>query len=289
MSARSEGWTHELRTRLRFFAWRRYALLMIGGSIVTVLLACAIFPETIATHSPYAVDVPNKLQGPTAAHWLGTDELGRDTFSRTVHATTISIKVALIAVAIGLVGGTIIGTLSAFFGGLADMVTMRAMDLLYAFPAILLAIVIMAALGTSILNAMLAIGIVFIPGFSRLARALTLSVVHQGYIEAAHVIGMSQTRIVVREILPNVITPLVVEAAVASAYAILIESSLSFLGLGAQPPEASWGNMLDNGRGFMGQTPWLGIVPGMAMFLAVLGFTLLGDGLRDFMDPKLKD
>jgi peptide/nickel transport system permease protein len=169
------------------------------------------------------------------------------------------------------------------------MALMRLMELLFSFPAILLAVVLMAAFGTSISNAMLAIGIIFIPGFSRLARAATHSVLRQHYVEAARTIGMSDARILWREILPNIVTPLLVEAAVAFAYAVLLESALSFLGLGAQPPEPSWGNMLNTGRGFMAQAPWLGIVPGLAMFLCVLGFNLLGDGLRDLFDPHLRE
>jgi peptide/nickel transport system permease protein len=147
----------------------------------------------------------------------------------------------------------------------------------------------MAAFGTNIFNAMMAIGIIFIPGFSRLARAATHQVLRQQYVEAARTVGMSDARIVIREILPNVATPLMVEAAVAFAYAVLLESALSFLGLGAQPPDPSWGNMLNTGRGFMAQAPWLGIVPGMAMFICVLGFNLLGDGLRDYFDPHLRE
>jgi peptide/nickel transport system permease protein len=166
---------------------------------------------------------------------------------------------------------------------------MRLTELRFSFPAILLAIVLMASLGTSVLNAMIAIGIIFIPGFARLARASTNLTLQQQYIEAARTIGMSHARIILREILPNVVTPLLVEAAVAFAYAVLLESALSFLGLGAQPPDPSWGNMLNTGRGFMAQAPWLSIVPGMALFLCVLGFNLLGDGLRDVLDPHLRD
>ena len=271
------------------FSWRRYGLLLIGSFLVSCILIAAVFANWIAPHSPYELDVAVMLQGPSPAHWLGTDELGRDVFSRTIHAARISVEVALIAVGVGLLGGTVIGIVAAYFGGLIDMMLMRLMELLFSFPAILLAVVLMASLGTNILNAMIAIGIIFIPGFSRLARAATQSVLRQQYIEAARAIGMSDGRILVREILPNVVTPLLVEAAVAFAYAVLLESALSFLGLGAQPPEPSWGNMLNTGRGFMAQAPWLGIVPGIAMFLCVLGFNLLGDGLRDFFDPPLRD
>jgi peptide/nickel transport system permease protein len=269
--------------------WRRYRLLVIGGVLASVVLVAAIFAPAIAPYSPYDLDVAHMLQGPSAAHWLGTDELGRDVLSRTIYAARISVEVAVVAVSVGLFGGTIIGILSAYFGGLVDLALMRLMELLFSFPAILLAVVLMASLGTSILNAMIAIGIIFIPGFSRLARASTQAVLRQQYVEAARTVGMSDLRILLSEILPNVVVPLLVEAAVAFAYAVLLESALSFLGLGAQPPEPSWGNMLNTGRGFMARDPGLGIVPGMAMFLCVLGFNLLGDGLRDFFDPHLRD
>jgi peptide/nickel transport system permease protein len=269
--------------------WRRWRLLAIGGALVGLVVFCAVFADVVAPYSAYDLDVASMLQGPSAAHWLGTDEVGRDVLSRAIHAARISVKVALVAVAIGLVGGTVIGIIAAYFGGWIDLALMRLMELLFSFPAILLAVILLASLGTSILNAMLAIGIIFIPGFSRLARAATNDVLRQQYVEAARAVGMSDARIVLREILPNVVTPLLVEAAVAFAYAVLLESALSFLGLGAQPPEPSWGNMLNTGRGFMAQAPWLGIVPGMAMFLCVLGFNLLGDGLRDAFDPHLRE
>ena len=275
--------------RLKAISWGRYRLLLIGGFLVGLVVLSAVFADVISPYSPYDIDVANKLRPPNHAHWLGTDEIGRDVLSRTIHAARISVKVGTVAVSVGLIGGAIIGITAGYFGGLIDMVLMRLMELLFSFPAILLAIVLMAVLGTSILNAMAAIGIIFIPGFSRLARAATQDVLRQQYIEAAHTIGMSDLRILTREILPNVITPLVVEAMAAFAYAVLLESSLSFLGLGAQPPEPSWGNMLNTGRGFMDQAPWLSIVPGMAMFIGVLGFNLLGDGLRDFFDPRLKE
>lgn len=273
----------------RKFNWRRWLLLLIGGVLVGIFVLCAIFAEFIAPYSPYDLDVSSMLQRPSTAHWLGTDEVGRDELSRVIFAARISIEVALVAVGVGLLGGTIIGILAAYFGGWIDIILMRFMELLFSFPAILLAVILMASLGTSMLNAMVAIGIIFIPGFSRLARAATNDVLRQQYIDAARVIGMKDSRILFSEILPNVVTPLLVEAAVAFAYAVLLESALSFLGLGAQPPEASWGNMLSTGRGFMTQAPWLGIVPGMALFLCVLGFNLLGDGLRDAFDPHLRE
>lgn len=268
---------------------RRWGLLALGGALVLLFVASALFAPQLSPRDPYQLDVGVMLMGPSPEHWLGTDELGRDMLARTIHAARISMQVALVAVAVGLIGGTLIGVLAAYFGGWLDLVLMRLMELLFSFPAILLAVILMASLGTSTLNAMLAIGIIFMPGFARLARASTHAVLRQSYIDAARCLGMSDRRIMLREILPNIVAPSLVEAAVAFAYAVLLESALSFLGLGAQPPEPSWGNMLSTGRGFMEQAPWLGIVPGMAMFLCVLGFNLLGDGLRDLLDPHLRD
>ncbi|MBU6350681.1 MAG: ABC transporter permease [Chloroflexi bacterium] len=269
--------------------WRRYRLLWIGGVLVALVCLAALFAPWVTPYSPYDLDVTDMLQAPSATHWLGTDEIGRDVLSRTVFAARISLQVGLVAVAVGLFGGLLIGVVAGYWGGILDLALMRAMELLFSFPAILLAIVLMAVLGTSILNAMVAIGIIFIPGFARLARVSTQKVLRQSYIDAARTIGMADARILQREILPNVMTPLLVEAMTAFAYAVILESSLSFLGLGAQPPEPSWGNMLSTGRGFMAQAPWLAIVPGAALFVGVLGFNLLGDGLRDFFDPRMKD
>jgi peptide/nickel transport system permease protein len=271
------------------FNWRRWRLVVTGGAIVGMVLFIAVFAPLIAPSSPFDLDVAQMLRAPSPAHLLGTDELGRDVLSRVIHAARLSMMVAVLASLIGLVFGTIIGTLAAYFGGAVDLVLMRLMEVLFSFPAILLAIVLMASLGTSILNAMIAIGIIFIPGFARLARASAENVLRQQYVEQARAIGMSHFRIVTREILPNILAPLLVEAAVAFSYAVLLESALSFLGLGAQPPDPSWGNMLNTGRGFMAQAPWLSLAPGFAIFLTVLGFNMLGDGLRDAFDPHLRD
>lgn len=269
-----------------FYRWR---LVIFGSAIIGIILICAIFAPWVAPYSPYDLDYMAMLQGPTATHWLGTDEVGRDTLSRVIFGARLSMQVAFIAAGIGLICGTLIGVTAAYFGGIVDLVLMRLMELLFSFPAILLAVVLMASLGTSVLNAMIAIGIVFIPGFSRLARAATEVVLREQYVESARALGMSHGRILFREIMPNIVAPLLVEAAVAFSYAILLESALSFLGLGAQPPEPTWGNMLNTGRGFMAQSAMMSIAPGMAIFITVLGFNLIGDGLRDALDPHMKE
>lgn len=271
------------------FDFHRWRLVILGGVIVGLILIAAILAPWVAPWSPYDLDYTAMLQGPSATHWLGTDELGRDTLSRVIYGARLSMQVAFIAAGVGLVCGTVIGVIAAYFGGIVDLVLMRLMELLFSFPAILLAVVLMASLGTSVINAMIAIGIVFIPGFSRLARAATEVVLREQYVEAARALGMRHARILFREIMPNIIAPLLVEAAVAFSYAILLESALSFLGLGAQPPEPTWGNMLNTGRGFMAQSAMLSIAPGMAIFLTVLGFNFIGDGLRDALDPHMKD
>jgi peptide/nickel transport system permease protein len=278
----------EAAARLLDGQWLRRWPLVVGIAILACLIFAAAFPQVLASHSAYTMDVPHRLKPPSAANWLGTDEFGRDVLSRTVVAARISVTVAGVAVAIGLLGGITIGLIAAYFGGLADMALMRGMDLLYAFPAMLLAIVIMAGLGTTTLNAMIAIGIIFIPGFARLCRAATEGVLRQQYIEVALTIGMSTTRILLREVLPNIAAPMMVQAAIAFSYAILVESALSFLGLGAQPPDPSWGSMINAGRGMMAIAPWLALAPGAAIFVSVLGFNLLGDGLRDLFDPRLR-
>lgn len=271
------------------FDFHRWRLVIFGSVIIGIILICAIFAPWVAPYSPYDLDYMAMLQGPTATHWLGTDEVGRDTLSRVIYGARLSMQVAFIAAGIGLICGTLIGVTAAYFGGIVDLVLMRLMELLFSFPAILLAVVLMASLGTSVLNAMIAIGIVFIPGFSRLARAATEVVLREQYVESARALGMSHGRILFREIMPNIVAPLLVEAAVAFSYAILLESALSFLGLGAQPPEPTWGNMLNTGRGFMAQSAMMSIAPGMAIFITVLGFNLIGDGLRDALDPHMKE
>ncbi len=274
---------------IRRLNWRRYGLVAVTLPVVAMVFLAAALAPFIAPYDPFELDVLVMLQGPSEGHLLGTDELGRDILSRVIHASRVSIVVGLVAVAIGATGGVLIGVLAAHFGGAVDSVLMRFMEIVFCFPAILLAVILMANLGTSVLNAMLAIGIIFIPGFARLTRAVAQTVQRQPFLEAAICLGVGPWRLVTREILPNVIGPVLVEAAVAFSYAVLLESALSFLGLGAQPPEPSWGNMINTGRGFIDQAPWISLAPGAALFVTVFSFNLLGDGLRDVLDPKLHD
>jgi ABC-type dipeptide/oligopeptide/nickel transport system permease subunit len=259
------------------------ALGIIGVTVVVVAsLGASLFSPT----DPLSMDSLSRLQGSTAAHLLGTDQLGRDTLTRLLYGGRLSILVSAIAVAIGLLAGGAIGMVAGYYGGLVDTVLMRCMDLLVSFPAILLAIVIMSALGTSIANAMVAIGIIFIPGFARYARSLTRSVMLEPFIAYARSTGIPLRRILLRDVLPNVAPGLLVQATVAMGYAITLEATLSFLGLGAQPPTPSWGNMIDAGRGFMARRPLMVIAPALAIVFAVVSANLLGEGLQMRADKR---
>jgi ABC-type dipeptide/oligopeptide/nickel transport system permease subunit len=261
--------------------------LILGAIGTTIFVVASALSPWLAPWSYEAMDSA-QFAGPFASpgHLLGTDEYGRDTLSRMLFGGQISLMVSLIAVGIGLTGGAIIGMAAGYLGGRADSLLMRAMDLLFSFPAILLAIVIMAALGTSIPNAMLAIGIIFIPGFARLARSLTRSVVLEPYVAYARATGVPALRILWKDVLPNVAPGLIVQATVAIGYAVTLEATLSFLGLGAQQPVPSWGNMIDAGRGMMGRAPHLVIVPALAILFTVLSTNLLGEGLQVRNDQK---
>jgi peptide/nickel transport system permease protein len=259
-----------------------------GGLIVLLIALAAIFAPALALHSPYEQFTTDQLVGPSATYPLGTDELGRDVFSRVLFGARISIQVAAISVSISLIIGGVLGLLAAFKGGGWDMVIMRFADIIFAFPSILLAIAVLAVLGPSLANVMVAIGIIFIPIFIRVTRAAGMVIMQEQYIEASKSSGAGTARIMFRHVLPNAMAPLLIQITLAISYAILIEASLSFLGLGAQPPEPSWGSMLSTGRGFMMFAPWTAFAPGMAIFLAVLGFNILGDGLRDVLDPRMR-
>ena len=281
ISSQQERW----RTLRRFLGNR---LATTGAVIILFLIFLAVFGEQLAPYDPNAIDMATRIQPPSAAHPFGTDDFGRDVLSRVIVGARVSLLVGLIAVGISLTLGTFLGLVSGYYGKWTDEAIMRGMDILFAFPAILLAIAIVAALGPGVNNAMIAIGIVYTPIFARITRGSVLAVREQVYVEAARSIGNRDRRILFRHILPNVSAPIIVEASLSMAFAILAEAALSFIGLGTQPPDPSWGRMLSEGRSFIQFAPWIGIFPGLAIMLTVMGFNFLGDGMRDALDPKLK-
>jgi peptide/nickel transport system permease protein len=261
---------------------------MSGALIVLLCIAIAIFAPLIAPYGPEET-MPNwKLYPPNEYFLMGTDEFGRDIFSRILYGARVSLQVGLISVSLALLLGATSGLAAGFLGGWVDTVVMRCMDVLFAFPAILLAIGIMAVLGGGITNAMLAIGIVYAPSFARLARASVLSLKELDFVHAARVLGVSEVGIVWRHVLPNIAAPMIVQTSFALSTAILIEAALSFLGLGTPPSVPSWGSMLSASRRYVELDPWPAIFPGLAIMLLVLGFNLFGDGLRDVLDPRLR-
>jgi len=261
---------------------------VLGLVLCLLVIFTAILAPLIAPYDPLKIDAYKRLQRPSREYWFGTDELGRDVLSRIIYGTRVSLSVGVISIFIALAVGTPLGLLCAFYGGTVDGVIMRVMDALAAFPAILLALAILSAMGPSVRNAMIAIGISFLPAFSRLTRGNALSVKENEYVDAARACGASNLYIMFRTILPNCLAPVLVHASIGFANSIIVEAGLSFLGLGAQPPTPSWGAMLQEGRQFMSQTVWYSIAAGMAIFFSVLGVNLVGDGLRDVLDPRLR-
>jgi peptide/nickel transport system permease protein len=261
--------------------------LAVAGSVVLVVLVfVGVFGPWLAPYGTNEIDVDNMLQHPTSAHPFGTDELGRDVFSRVIVAARVSLEVAVVSVGLALVVGVVIGLVAGYYRGWVDNALMRCMDVLFAFPVLLLAVAIVAVLGPGLLTAMVAIGVVYAPIFARVTRASVLSVREQVFVTAAVSIGTSDVRIMRRHVLPNITAPLIVQTSLSLAFAILSEAALSFLGLGVQPPAPSWGRMLYDGRGFVTDAWWLGVFPGAAIFLTVLAFNLVGDALRDVLDPR---
>ncbi|WP_028783690.1 nickel transporter permease [Thalassobacillus devorans] len=261
---------------------------LIGLIIISLLIIIAAFAPQIATHSPTDQSIINRYQAPSAEHWLGTDELGRDIFSRLVHGSRITIQIGVITVGISMIVGVFLGAVAGYFGRWVDQIIMRLIDIMMAFPSILLAIALVAVLGKSLTNAMIAVGIVGVPHFARIVRSTVLSVKETEYIEASRVIGAKNGRILFSHVLPNCLAPIIVQATLTIGTAILDAAGLSFLGLGAQPPLPEWGAMLSDGRSALQTAPWVVMFPGFAILLVVLGFNLLGDGLRDALDPRLK-
>jgi ABC-type dipeptide/oligopeptide/nickel transport system permease subunit len=271
---------------LRRLARNRMAL--IGLIVLLVAVLVAIAAPLIAPYPPNKIAVIDALQSPSRSHLMGTDNLGRDLFSRVLYGIRMSMLIATISIAVAATVGIALGLLSGYYGKRVDEVIMRLMDILYAFPDLLLALALVATFGTGLPSLIAAIAIGRIPGFARITRASVLAVRENEYVEAARTIGMGNGRILVRHILPNGIAPIIVMTSVSLALAILVEASLSFLGLGIQPPTPSLGGLLKDSLGFMETAPWLAIFPGVSIALIIFALNLLGDGLRDVLDPKLK-
>ena len=260
---------------------------MVGAVVVLLTVVVAIAAPLIAPYDPDA-QLAMRLLPPSSEHLMGTDELGRDTFSRIVFGARVSLQVGIISVFIALLVGAILGVAAGFFGGRLDSWLMRGVDIMFAFPGLVLAIVIAGLLGASRNNAMIAIGFVYAPAFARVIRGSVLSVMSEPYVEAGRVVGSTNTRLVQHYVLPNIVAPLIVMTSVYLSSAILSEAALSFLGLGTQPPEPAWGGMLNLARTYMEISPWMAIFPGLAIMIVVLGFNFLGDGLPDVLDPRLR-
>jgi peptide/nickel transport system permease protein len=267
---------------------RRSAMSVIGGLLVLCIIGVAILAPAIALHDPIANDLSQRLQSPSHEYLFGTDEYGRDVFSRVVWGTRISLLVACIVVSIAVIGGVTVGIVAGYLQGMIDTMVMRVIDIMLAFPALLLALAVMASLGSNLTNVMIAIAVAFLPRFARLQRAVVLSIRESEYIQAARAAGASHRRVILQHLLPNCVAPIIVMATVSAADAILVEASLSFLGLGVQPPTPTWGGVISDGREFLRNAPWVSTFSGAAIMMTVLGFNLMGDGLRDLLDPRLR-
>ena len=277
------------RARALWDTLKRKPLGSISAALIVVLVLTAIFADVLAPYDPLLTAPEIRLQAPSRAHPFGTDDIGRDVLSRVIHGSRISLWVGLLAVGIGTAAGMVIGLVSGYFEGRLDLILQRIMDAIQAIPGLVLALAIVSVLKPSTTNAMIAIAMVIIPGNARIVRGAVLSAKQNRYVEAAQAIGCRHPRIILTHILPNVTAPILIIASIWLGNAILIEASLSFLGVGTQPPDPSWGLMLSStGRAFMEQAPWLAIFPGLAISLAVFGFNLFGDTLRDAWDPKLR-
>ena len=271
--------------------WRRLLKnkAAVGGMFVIVMLVIvAIFAPLIAPYDPIKIDMRARLKAPYADHLLGTDNFGRDVLSRIIYGARISLYVGFVAVGIGAVFGGALGAIGSYYGGKLDNTIMRCMDILLAIPSVILAIAIVGAMGASLFNLMVAVGISYMPRYARVVRASALSVRRQEFVDAARVTGVSDLRIIMENILPNCMAPLIVQSTLGVAQAILAAATLSFLGLGIQPPTPEWGSMLSDGRQFLRNAPYLTVFPGLAIAIVVVSLNLFGDGLRDSLDPKLR-
>jgi peptide/nickel transport system permease protein len=276
----------EFRRFRRVFFGR--AVVKIGFAIILVLILSAIFAPLISRYDPYQNDLKNALQGPSLQHWMGTDEVGRDELSRVIYGSRVSLEVGLFAVCVASVIGITLGAISGYFGGWSDLVIMRIIDAMMAIPSLVLALVVAAMLGGGLKNIMIAVGVSMVPSYCRLMRSQVLTVKQTDYILASHSIGGSDWRIILRHVLPNSFSPLMVLMTMNLGTAILAEAGLSFIGIGIAPPGAAWGSMVSFGYKFLSQNPILSFAPGVCIILVVLSFNMVGDGLRDALDPRLR-
>ncbi len=260
---------------------------LAGGAVILLMLVVALLAPLLAPYGRFEVHLADRIAPPSTGHWLGTDDLGRDVFSRILYGARISLLIGVLSVGISLGAGVPLGAVAGYVGGMMDGAIMRVMDVMLAFPAVLLAVMIAGILGPSLTNAMIAIGVVQVPRYVRLLRASVLAVKSESYVEAASALGAPAGRILFRHVVPNCLAPLIVQSTLGVASAILEAAGLSFLGLGAQPPSPEWGAMLASGRNLLQVAPWVVTYPGIAILVAVLGFNLFGDGLRDALDPRL--
>ncbi len=273
----------------RVSSWRLLAgnpVTVISAAVLVAVAVIAVGAQWLAPYGVNDIDVPNALQSPSGAHWFGTDELGRDVASRVLVAISASMRVAVVSVAFAAVVGVTVGLLAGYRGGWLDTVLMRIVDVMFAFPVLLLALAVVAVLGPGVTTTTLAIGIVYTPIFARVARASTLSVRTEPYVAVSKTMGTGDAYILSRHVLPNISGPLIVQTSLSLAFATLSEAALSFLGLGIQPPQPSLGRMIFDSQGFVTLAWWMAVFPGAAIFVIVLAFNLLGDGLRDVLDPK---
>lgn len=261
---------------------------VVGGLVILAIILIGIFGPLFLKTDPNAQNLMNKLQPPSKEHWFGTDNFGRDIFTRIIFGTQLTLKVGFTSVFIGGVIGVVLGIVAGYYGGIVDTITMRLMDVLLAFPGILLALAIVSVLGGSLTNVIIAVGIFSVPAFARIVRGSTLQVKKLEYIDAVKALGASDLRIIFVHILPNIMSPIIVQATMRIATAILTASGLAFLGLGAQPPDPEWGAMLNEGRTYMQKASHMVMFPGMMIVTVVLAFNIFGDGLRDALDPKMK-
>ncbi len=261
---------------------------LLGVFLILLFLTTAALPGLFSNYDPLEMNKKHRLEAPSAQFWFGTDEFGRDIYSRVVHGSRVSLFISFFTVVLANIGGIILGVLGGYFGGWRDNIIMRLMDVMFSFPFILLAILIIAITGPGVFNVIISLAVAYLPYSARIARGAVMAVRESQYVEAARASGASDLRVIAKYIMPNITAPIVVYVTMSFAFALLSEAGLQFLGLGARPPTPSWGLMLNETRGIIEFAPWAGIFPGLAIALAVIGFNLFGDGLRDLLDPKMK-